>query len=57
MNDDYSFGYCKVCDKLKPLYNDKCSDCQHVKENDLPDFMNDLFNGGYKSYEEKQNED
>lgn len=42
--DKYTFGQCKVCYKDKALKNGVCKEC---KENDMPDFMKELF-GGFK---------
>ena len=40
MNDEYCIGECISCKNMTALKNGRCIDC---KENDMPDFLKDLF--------------
>jgi hypothetical protein len=42
MNEEYYLGECKICNKVTALKNGICNDC---KDNDMPDFLKDLFGG------------
>ena len=40
----YSYGKCKSCDKETWLMNDKCSECNYIKEDvDVPDILKEIF--------------
>jgi hypothetical protein len=45
--DDYSFGYCSICGKNKPLKNGVCIACAEKNKTvgEMPDFMKDVFGG------------
>ena len=38
--DNYTLGKCKICGEYKALKNGVCTEC---KNNDMPDFLKDLF--------------
>jgi len=39
--DNYTFGKCIRCNKVKVLKNDACIDCN--KKIEIPDFLKDLL--------------
>lgn len=41
MPDKYTFGSCRLCNKIKALKNELCVECS---ETDIPDFLKDLIN-------------
>jgi len=47
MNNEYSFGYCKICGKLLALKDRYCQNCQDTS--DLPEFWKDFFGKEHKN--------
>ncbi len=40
MEDEYTFGQCRICKKDAALKNGVCNDCEDI---DMPDFIRQLF--------------